>query len=138
MYIEPIPRWIVLGALTAAIVTANLRGGLHARIVAAVLTGYVILDFAHIYDPLSGLPATATGFAICLAVTLKARRYWTVWAAASQLLTVATDILRPLAPLGDWAYYSAQLAWGFVLVAALVFGSLTDRETPPPKAPASP
>jgi hypothetical protein len=131
MYIEPIPRWIVLGAITAAILVANLRGGLHARIVAAVLTGYVVIDFAHIYDPLGGLPATATGFAVCLAVALRGRRYWTIWAAASQFLTMVTDILRLVAPLGDWAYYSAQIAWASVLVAVLMFGSLTDPETPP-------
>jgi len=137
MYIEPIPRWIVLGSLTAAMLVANLRGGLDARIVAAVVTGYVVIDFADIYEPLGGLAATATGFAICLAVALRSRRYWTIWAAASQLLTVTTDVLRFAAPLGDWAYYSAQVTWAFVLVCALVFGSLTDPETPP-RAPASP
>lgn len=56
MYIERLPRELVLGLGAATMVFANLRGGQDVRVVAAVVTLYVVLDFAHLYEPLVACP----------------------------------------------------------------------------------
>jgi hypothetical protein len=136
MYIEPIPRWVVLGSATAVAIAANLYGRLPARIVASVVVFYVVVDFAHLHPALLDMPAVLVGFLTCLAVALRSRAYWTIWAAASQLLSLVTEMLRPLSAISEWAYFSAQITWLFVLLAALLFGTFADRHGPSARGPA--
>jgi hypothetical protein len=134
MHIEPIPRWVVLGSGTAVAIAATLVGRLPARIVASMVVIYLVVDFAHIHPPLIGVPVGTVGFLTCLGVALRSRGYWTVWAAASQLLTLVTELIRPLPEISEWAYFSAQVTWFFVLLAALLFGAFADRPGAPPAA----
>ena len=125
MYIEALPRWLVLGLGAVVIVFANLRGGQDVRVVAAVITMYVVFDFAHLYDPFVGMPNVLVAFAACLGCALTSRRWWTIWAAASALLAWVTEVLWAARAITEWAYYSAQVTWFMVLLAAVVVGAAT-------------
>lgn len=134
MQIEPIPPWVTLGAATVAIIVANLRGSYGVRVVAAVVTVYVAIDFAHLYAPLSGLPMLVAGFVTCVGCALRSNHYWAVWAAAAAMLSLATKVLRMWLGLGDWAYYPAMAVWFYVLLAALMVGALTSPAPADPRA----
>lgn len=69
------------------------------------------------------------GFAVCLGCALKTQRLWTIWAAASTLLQLITDVLWALHVVTEWAYYSAEIVWFFVLLTAVNYGAVT-RPTP--------
>ena len=47
------------------------------------------------------------------------RRYWTIFAAATQVLSLATQVLRLTGVVTMWAYYSAQATWFLLLLASL-------------------
>jgi hypothetical protein len=73
---------------------------------------------------------------VCLACVLRSQRCWTVWAAASAVLSLATDILDVVAGLGFWTYASAQRAWCFVLAGLLIASLVTAPPRPRSGRPA--
>ena len=89
------------GLLFAAIGFGFWRGGGPERSVASILAAMFLLDRAgHLlladrnaatFDHLH-LTIDAAGFASLVAVSLKARRYWPLWASSCQLISVFTHI----------------------------------------------
>jgi hypothetical protein len=118
------PRVLWTLAYAAALVAA-WRGGWEGRVVGVLLAVNVTL--AVLFDLSSagaGLLIDGVSLAVCLAVTLRSGRYWTVWVAGAQLLMLVTDMLELLFGLGVWAYLSAQIVWSYVFDTALLVGSL--------------
>lgn len=133
--IDRIPLWFTWTWTLAAIAAGRWRGGFAGRVVAAILA--IQLARGTFWDiPFAQtVAADLLTLAVCLALVLRGCRWWTVWAAASALLSVCTDVLRIAIPgLTPWAFYSAQVAWFHVLGAALLGGALTQ---PPRHAPPS-
>lgn len=73
---------------------------------------------------------------LCLAFALRSDRYWTIWASALGVLSVATYVAKGLMPeFGAWAYASAQIVWCYlVLVVLLVAAWQSDRARRRPEA----
>lgn len=110
--------------LVAAFVGA-WRGGWEGKVVGGVLVVQVVLAILFdLWSPVVGLLLDAPILAIFLYVVLRSRRYWTVWAAATMVLYVVTDILAILFDLKPWAWISAQIAFCYILVASLLVGTL--------------
>jgi len=58
---------------------------------------------------------------------LRGRRYWTIWATASALLMLVTDVLSITADLTSWSYGSAKLTWSYAMTGSLLVGAATFR-----------
>jgi hypothetical protein len=131
-HIPAIPNWVLPAIALPVVLAAFWRGGAAERAVALIL----LLDMAN--DRIEALAWTKgavldlMALPVCLACVLLSRRYWTVWAAASALLSVATDLLYVFPGLSFWTYASAQRAWFFVLVGSLVAGLVTRAAGPAP------
>lgn len=63
---------------------------------------------------------------VFIVVALRSRRYWPLFSAAFQLLAVATHIARALdSAVSGWAYQTAGIIWGYLVIAAVGYGSWT-------------
>lgn len=61
-----------------------------------------------------------------VAIALKTQRYWPLFSAAFQLLAVATHLARALdAAVSGWAYQTAGIIWGYLVIFAIGYGALT-------------
>jgi hypothetical protein len=138
IYIPPIPSPAIEAFAFAAMVAGFWRGGRDGRIFASLVLYQVVRVYAGRASPdllaifqspsfhgLEGLAMLAFG----LAAVLRARAYWTIWAAAAVVLGLVTDLLRMSIGLGAWAYYSAQITWFLVLCASVLAGSLQRRRS---------
>ena len=77
-----------------------------------------------------GLLLVDTGLLLFLAiVALQSDRYWPMFAAGFQLATVFFHIARGTgAKILPAAYADSLVFWGYLVIAALVVGTLTERE----------
>jgi hypothetical protein len=103
----------------------------------ALTTGH-----AHVLESIGHphfLPTTASDaveFLACLACIVSGGGYWTIWAAAALLLSLATDALMLAQPdIGAWAYVSAEWVWFYIATIALLWGALTRGRRGPAPAP---
>jgi len=61
-----------------------------------------------------------------VAIALRSRRYWPLFSTAFQLLAVVTHIARALdAAVSGWAYQTAGIIWGYLVIFGIGYGSLT-------------
>jgi hypothetical protein len=127
VYIPQLPLWITLSVLAAAIAAALWRGGLEERVTAAVVAWPMVNNFVPGLRWSEGLPTDIVSLAICLALALRSRRYWTVWSAAANVLAVLTHLLDQIVELTTWAYQSALITWAYVMAVSLLVGALTRR-----------
>jgi hypothetical protein len=121
------PRVLWTLSLIAAFVGV-WRGGWEGRVLgvmlAALTTMAVLFDLKSV---VTNLLLDSAALAVCLAVTLRSRSYWTVWVTAAQVLMVVTGLLAIALGLDQWAHLSAQVAWSYVFSTALLVGSLRMR-----------
>ncbi len=69
---------------------------------------------------------------VLLGVALKSRRYWPLFAAAFQLISVVIYGARLADPrVGALAPYRAVVIWSYLLVAAVIVGTFLRRRTTP-------
>lgn len=143
MHIAEIPNWVTWTLALAAAAAGFWRGGNDGRVVAVLVLGQLWLGW--VVRPLLSIETghligafvDAATLAACLVLVLRGRNYWTVWAAASATLSIATLGLRSVADLSIWAYFSAQLTWYYVLAGSLLVGSLTRRRPAPGSNPSA-
>lgn len=63
-------------------------------------------------------------------IALRSDRYWPMFAAGFHLLAVVTHIARAAdRAVGGWAYFTAELVWGYLLAFAIGYGAWTARKT---------
>lgn len=67
---------------------------------------------------------------LILALALNCDRWWLLVAGMALLLRVATDIANFMVPLHGWAYGTALITWGYVLLAALAAGTWESWRSP--------
>lgn len=61
---------------------------------------------------------------VLVGLALTSTRYWPLWAAGFHLLAVITHWLHRLDPtVGSWAYVTAGIIWGYLLLWSLAFGT---------------
>lgn len=59
-------------------------------------------------------------------IALRTRRFWPLFSAAFQLLAVVTHIARALdSAVSGWAYQTAGIIWGYLVIIAIGYGSWT-------------
>jgi hypothetical protein len=125
---------LVVGLLVVA--TAVWRGGLEERAGAAAVAFQALNEHIAALRWSIGTPADLVALAVFLPLVLFGRRAWTIWALASVVLSLVTNLLDAATPLSRWSYLSAQLTWYYVLLGALLYGALTGRR--PARAPSGP
>lgn len=61
--------------------------------------------------------------AFLVALALRSHRFWPMAAAGFHFLTIATHGIRVIDPTFDlWVYITAEIVWGYLLLAALASG----------------
>lgn len=72
------------------------------------------------------LAVDAGALAVLGWLALRSRRYWPMFAAGFHLLAVVTHFARTVDPkVGGWAYLTAGIIWGYLLLIAIGYGAWT-------------
>jgi hypothetical protein len=130
----------VFGLLIGASVGVGFwRGGREGAVLGLTVLAQLALAWGlfglGISRPVWSSPAVDLAtLAICVVIVLRSRNYWTVWAAASPLLALATLVLQAAVDFTPWAYLSAQRAWTLLFVAAVIAGPLLSPRLDRPSA----
>lgn len=77
----------------------------------------------------------AVMFAALVILALRSDRFWPMFAAGFELLSVVTHVTRLAdAKIGPWVYFTATHLWGYLTIGALGLGTVTywlnNREQP--------
>ena len=129
MHTLVLPPWIWIAFLSSVTLAALLGGGRSERIGAVVIFGgwvaTVGLEHHRWREPQWGMIGVdAVVLVLLLLLSLRSSRWWPIWATGFQLLALVTHVARFVDPkLGAWAYITAALIWGYMLVAALAVGT---------------
>jgi hypothetical protein len=128
MHFLQLPHWtwdIVVQSVCAA---ALWQGSRSERIGAVIILGGwlggVIVSRPGWWNSASGVVAIdAMALVGFVWLALRSPRYWPLWAAGFHLLAVVTHIARIIDPhVRPWAYVTAGILWGYLLVVALAVG----------------
>ena len=125
-----LPIWvgIVIGWTVAA--SALWKGGWSERLVAiGFLAAWLISPLVRLGGwngpAWTGLTVDAAFLALLLFVALRSGRYWPLFAAAFELLSVLSHIARLVDPgVRAWAYATADAIWTYLLLASLAVGTV--------------
>lgn len=120
--------------LVVAIVLALWRGGGPERVFVTILTTMFLLDRAgHVlladrteaaFDHLH-LVIDQAAFAAMVGVSLKARRYWPLWASSCQLISLFTNLGWAIdTRLPQGVYLAVGIAPSYLISSALIWGTL--------------
>lgn len=72
------------------------------------------------------LAVDAVLFAGLVAIALRSDRHWPLFAAGFHLLAIVTHIANVVDPgVGGWAYFTAEIIWGYLLVLSIGYGAWT-------------
>lgn len=134
-YIAEIPWQATLTLTVVAVLVAAWRGGVEERVGGAIIGLQGINEYVEVLAWSLGPPTDLMTLAGILPLVLLGRRYWTIWALASVILSLVTDVLNSAMELDRWAYLSAQLTWYWVLAGSLLVGGLTRRRATAPSGP---
>jgi hypothetical protein len=136
-----LPLWtygVYVGAVSAV---AIWKGGPSERVGAGLIFGgWVATTLVWRIpgaEPASGIAIVdLMVLAGLVALALRSHRYWPLFAAGFQLLAIITYWAHVLDPtLGGWAFLTAGILWGYLLVGALGVGALNAwRNDRPPAA----
>jgi hypothetical protein len=62
-----------------------------------------------------------------VALALRSRRFWTIWAAGFQLPCVMAHVAMALMPMGAALYYAMESVWSLPMLLVMLFGVLEDH-----------
>jgi hypothetical protein len=123
-----IPDWFGWSFLTAVCLLAAIFGRWEERVAA----GAFLMDSAltRLFRDHSWIgPQWAEfwmdlGFlALLIFIALRTRRFWPLFAAGFQLLTIVTHTARMLDPkVNGWTYATAVIIWSYMIMYAILFG----------------
>ncbi len=125
-----VPHWVWGGAISLTCGFAAWKGRAPERWGALFFYGAWLLTIA-VYNP-KGLATQWAIFgvdtvllALLTALALRSDRFWPLFMAAFQLLTVLTHVGRALdSGLPWWAYHTAPQIWGYLMILSLLVGTL--------------
>jgi hypothetical protein len=126
-----LPHWVTL-TLTLAVVTLALaRGGRSERLVAVLTLCNIVWAQTHpaVYGERESVDLVHdTGAAVIMTlIALRSNRWWTLAAASVWWIATATEVAQLIAPVGPWAYGTAELVWWWLFLACLAAGALRRR-----------
>jgi hypothetical protein len=140
-----LPVWIGIVIGWAVAGAALWKGGWSERVVAmgflvAWLTTPVLRRGGWEGPAWTGLAVDGLFLALLLFVALRSRRWWPLFAAAFELLSVLTHVARLIDPgVRAWAYATADAIWTYCLLTSLGIGTYNRwRERRQPAAKAAP
>jgi hypothetical protein len=106
--------WV--GGLSERVGAAAILGGWIASVTVSSAGGWGAEQGVEIVDILV--------LAALIGLALRSHRWWPIWAAGFHLLAVVTHWAHQIDPtVGGWAYLTAGIIWGYMLVAALAWGT---------------
>ena len=122
---------LYLAVFIAALSYAFWKGGKDERSGAAtILIGALLSQVASVMGPLWEGPELGVMaidivvFVVFVAIAYGSRKFWPIWAAASQLVAVLTHLAVVLNPtIGKVVYATTQPVWVFPMLAALAVGT---------------
>jgi urea transporter len=140
MMILAILPFVFLATLIATCWYAVAQGGQSERWGAAIMFFGSVLSYPA--ETLLGsgwksaqygvLAVDVLGFIALLALALRSKRFWPLWATSFQLIAVVTHFAtmadRSILPL---AYAIAQPFWGYPMLLALALGTRAVKRAPP-------
>ena len=109
------------------------KGDWRARAITTCQVAIIAWGYYCFYGPYRGNPWAQPRWqflaedivllAICLASTLRAKRYWPLWASSFALLDLVTDVTMLVVPsLTPWAGVAASHVWKYLLSGAVLSG----------------
>lgn len=125
-----LPTWVGIAIGWSVAGFALWKGGWSERSVAiGFLAAWLISPLVRLGGwngpAWTGLTVDGGLLALLLFVALRTRRYWPLFAAAFELLSVLTHIARLVDPgVRAWAYATADAIWTYLLLAVLAVGTL--------------
>ena len=124
-----LPFWTWIVYIVAVSAAALWKGGLSERIGAGIIFGSWVASTL-VWRLPWGSAANEVAmvdlvqFLGLTALALRSPRYWPLFAAGFQLLTMITYWAHVLDPtLGGWVYLTAGILWGYLVVGALAVGT---------------
>jgi hypothetical protein len=127
------PHWVWDAVVLLVCAAAAWRGGRDERVAAAALLVGVVLSkavYAHHAQQVEwGVLAVDSALLATLVwIALISDRFWPIAAAAFQFLAVIVHLARVADPsLGGWAYFSAEILFGYLLAGAIAVGTFNAR-----------
>ena len=128
--------------MLAMFAIAMRRGGADERLAAnTVLIGWLLTKLVSRYQGQQtewGVLVVDLGaLAVFVWVALRSPRYWPLFAAGFHLLALVTHLARMVDPtVGGWAYLTAGIIWGYLLLASVGYGAWTAPRYAPASTPA--
>ncbi|WP_309088240.1 hypothetical protein [Phenylobacterium sp.] len=107
------------------------RGGADERLAAyTVVIAWLLTKLLYRYQGGQtewGILAVDLGaMAVFVQIALRSQRHWPMFAAGFHLLSLVTHLARTVDPtVGGWAYITAQIIWGYLLVFSIGYGAWT-------------
>ncbi len=134
-----LPFWTWIAYVSAVSAAALWKGGPSERVGAGIIFGGWLAS-ALVWRLPQWTPANEVAvidlvqFLGLTVLALRSPRYWPLFAAGFQLLTIITYWAHVLDPtLGGWVYLTAGILWGYLMVGALGVGTFNAwRNRPQP------
>lgn len=122
------PTWLPLVVGLSICGLALWKGEWPERVIAtAYLFGWgateLLTDRSFPHIQWTTLALDILALAVALLVAFRSNRLWVLWVAGFRILAVVTHIARLLDPkVGGWAYITAGVMWGYLVLIALAVG----------------
>ena len=120
--------------LLAIVALAFLKGGRPEKSVAAVMVSMLLIDYPnHFFFGYGSYESVDIGHLVIdtvalvalVVIALQADRFWTLWVASAQLISVVSHVLRLLAVEMNPFIYAVMNRWPFaVMMLVLLTGTL--------------
>ena len=126
-----LPVWVWPTALMGVCLLALWRGRDEERLaVAGQLAAWaltMVVYRARSADIQWGMAIVDLGLLVLLLyLAMRTPRFWPLFAAAFQLLSVVTHVARGLdSGISGWAYVTAGIVWSYMVIAAIGYGAWT-------------
>jgi len=123
--------WAV--TVIAVCLVAFLRGGQDERRASGVMLAAwavsMVVDRTGYRETEWGIMAIDMAALIAFVViALQSSRHWPMFAAGFHLLAILTHLARGVDDtVAPWAYFTAQILWGYLLAGSIAYGALTTR-----------
>jgi len=128
--------------MLALVALVAWRGGREEKFACnALVVAWLLSKLLHKYKGLQpewGILVVDIGLmGVLLWLALRSRRHWPLFAAGFHLLAVVTHVARMADPtVGGWAYLTAAIIWGYLVVFSVAYGAWTAPRRGQANAPA--
>jgi hypothetical protein len=124
-----LPPWLAVLVTLVVCGGALWKGDWEERLTASVLlltfaVTLLLRDMSWPRVQAAEFTSDFAGFAVLVAIALRSRKFWPMFAAAFELLAVMTHVAKTIDPeLHQWAYLTAIIIWTYLILIALGVGT---------------